>query len=216
MATKGTCIPPHVLRQCWPTLRDGISEQDLEGIMEVIVCRLDEVAMHHPSTTAWDRFAFPQTNQKYWQEEVLSHYAGKVLNISVHMPGFQLMLQNEDRWYGNATHALKFEGSMFIYDPQRDISQWVLVWGVSISLTMVELRSANDHNNMNPSPYDGTELIQPHSPCWWKEYQWELNQIWTALMNMTLERSGIRGNVAIGRIVPFCLQERVLHGWRPM
>ena len=48
---------------------------------------------------------------------------------------------------------------MLIYDLQRDISQWVPVQGVSASLTMVELRLANDLNNMNPSPYEGTEII---------------------------------------------------------
>ena len=32
-----------------------------------------------------------------------------------------------------------------------------------ISLTMVDLRSANDLSNMNPCLYHGTELIQPHS-----------------------------------------------------
>ena len=53
---------------------------------------------------------------------------------------------------------------MFIYDPQRDIAQWVPVQGVSTSLTMVELRSTNDLNNMIPSPYEGTEPIQPPSP----------------------------------------------------
>ena len=51
---------------------------------------------------------------------------------------------------------------MFIYDPQRDISQWVLVRGTSSALTMSELRAANDLNNMNPFPYDATGLVQPH------------------------------------------------------
>ena len=67
------------------------------------------------------------------------------------------MLQNEDGCYASAAHALKFEGSMFIYDPQRDIAQWVPLRGVSALLTMVELRTANDLNNMIPSPYEGTE-----------------------------------------------------------
>ena len=80
------------------------------------------------------------------------------------MPGFQLMIQNEDGHYGSTAHMLKFKGSMFIYDPQRDIAQWVPVRGVSASLTMVELRSANDLNNMIPSPYEGTESIRPPSP----------------------------------------------------
>ena len=96
-------------------------------------------------------------DQKYWLEEVLCHYPGKVLDVGAHMPGFCLMLQNEDGHYASVAHMLKFKGSMFIYDPQRDIAQWVPVWGVSASLTMVELRSANDLNNIIPSPYEGTE-----------------------------------------------------------
>ena len=71
----------------------------------------------------WDRFAFPQTDQKYWWEEVLCNYPGKVLDIGACMPGFWLMLQNKDGHYGSTAHTLKFEGSMFIYDPQRDIAQ---------------------------------------------------------------------------------------------
>ena len=51
-----------------------------------------------------------------------------------------MMLQNDDGHYASVAHALKFEGSMFIYGPQRDIAQWVLVQGVSASLTLVELR----------------------------------------------------------------------------
>ena len=56
---------------------------------------------------------------------------------------------------------------MFIYDPQRDISQWVRVRGTSSALTLSELRAANNLNNMNPFPYDVTGLVQPqgqHSP----------------------------------------------------
>ena len=61
--------------------------------------------------------------------------------------------------YGNATHILKYEGHMLIYDPQKDVSQWVPVRGVSASLTSSELRSANDLNNTNPYLYDGPGLM---------------------------------------------------------
>ena len=37
--------------------------------------------------------------------------------------------------------------------------------GVYASLTMVELRTTNDLNNMIPSPYEGTEPVQPPSPA---------------------------------------------------
>ena len=73
------------------------------------------------------------------------------------MLGFQIMLPNDDGHYCSMAHTLKFEGSMLMYDPQRDITQWVLVKGVLASLTMMELRLANDLSNMFPSLYEGTE-----------------------------------------------------------
>ena len=164
MAMTSTCVSPHIIRECWPLSQEETPQQDLHGIQEVIVQRLDEVVTCHPSTMAWDRFAFPQTKEKHWKEEVLLHYPGKVLDVGAHMPGFKLMMQNEEGHYGNATHALKFEGHMLIYDPQKDVSQWVPVRGVSTSLTTSELRLANDLNNMNPYLYDGLRLVQPHSP----------------------------------------------------
>ena len=133
-------------------------------IREVIVWRLDEVVTHRPSTTVCNRFVFPQNEEKHWKEEVLSHYPGKVLDVGAHMPEFKLMMQNEEGHCGNAACTLKYKGHMLIYSPQKDISQWVPVRGVSTSLTLSELRSANDLNNMNPYPYDGPGLVQLHSP----------------------------------------------------
>ena len=54
----------------------------------------------------WDRFAFPQNEEKHWKEEVLSHYPGKVVNIRARMMGLKLMMQNEEGQYGNATRGL--------------------------------------------------------------------------------------------------------------
>ena len=159
MTATGMWITLHIIRQCWPTPREETPQQNLDGIWEVIVNKVDEVVTRNPSSMAWDRFAFLPTKEKHWQEEVQLHYPGKTLNVGTCMPGFQLMLQNEEGYYGIATHALKFEGHMIIYDPQRDISQWVPVRGTSATLTMSEIRVAN---NMNPFPYDGTGLVQPH------------------------------------------------------
>ena len=127
MTATGMHMAPHVIRQCWPTPHDKMPVQNFKGIRDAIVHRLDEVVMQCPSTTTWDRFAFPLADQNCWQEEVLCHYLGKVLDVGTHMPGFRLMLQNKDGHYTSMAHTLKFEGSMFIYDPQQDITQWVPV-----------------------------------------------------------------------------------------
>ena len=80
------------------------------------------------------------------------------------MPGFKIMLQNEEGLYSNSTHALKFEGDILIYNPQKDSAQWVPMWGMSMSLTSSELRSANDLNNMNPHPIEWPGFVILQSP----------------------------------------------------
>ena len=52
-----------------------------------------------------------------------------MLDVGARMMGFQLMLQDHKGQYTNSAHALKFEGSMLVYDLQRDIAQWVPVRG---------------------------------------------------------------------------------------
>ena len=49
MATTGMCMPPHVVQQCWPMLHNETPVQDLKGIKEHIVKRLDEVVTQTPS-----------------------------------------------------------------------------------------------------------------------------------------------------------------------
>ena len=63
--------------------------------------------------------------------------------------------------YPYSGHALIFKGSMLVYDPQRDIAQWVPVRGMSATLTMPELRAANDLNNMVPSPLSELPVAKP-------------------------------------------------------
>ena len=108
------------------------------------------MAAHHLSITTWDHFAFPQTEEKHWKEECLSYYPGRVVNVRARMPGIKLTMQNKEGLYDNSAHALMYEGHMLIYDPQKNISQWVPMRGISAVLTSVELRLANDLNNINP------------------------------------------------------------------
>ena len=66
MTATGMQIPPHVIRQCWPLPWEGTPQQDLGGICEVVIHKLDEVATRCPSTTAWDRFTFLPEEEKHW------------------------------------------------------------------------------------------------------------------------------------------------------
>ena len=137
-----------IIRKCWPARRENIPVQNLEGVRWSIVRKLDEIAMCDTSITiAWDQFAFPQVDQECWREEALCYRPGKTLDVRTCMPGFRLMLQDDKGQYPHSGHALIFEGSMLVYDPQQDIAQWVPICGTSATLTMPELRVAYDLNN---------------------------------------------------------------------
>ena len=99
--------------------------QNLDGIRRDIVCKLDEVATQCTSPIAWVPFAFPLMDDTCWREETLCYRPGKTLDIGACMPGFKLMLQDDKGEYPYSGHTLIFEGSMLVYDPQRDIVQWV-------------------------------------------------------------------------------------------
>ena len=74
------------------------------------------------------------------------------------------MLQDNKGQYPHSGCTLIFEGSMLVYNPQWDIAQWVPIRGTSATLTMSELRAANDLNNMVPSPSSELEPVKPPSP----------------------------------------------------
>ena len=119
--------------------------------------------MRDTSTIAWDQFAFPLTDQEGWGEEALCYHPGKMLDVRRCMPGFRLMLQDDNEQYPHSGCALIFEGSMLVYDPQRDIAQWVPVRGMSATLTMPELHAAYDLNNFVLSPSSELEPTRPSS-----------------------------------------------------
>ena len=160
----GRWVSPNIIWQCWPAQHEDTPVQNLEGFRQGIVCKLDKVVLQCPSSIAWDKFVFPQSDQEFWREEALCYHPGKMLDIGACMMGFRLMLQDDKGQYPNSGHALIFEGSMLVYDPQHDIVQWVPVWGMSATLTMMELCVANNLNNMVPLPYSEVEPVRPPSP----------------------------------------------------
>ena len=158
------CVPLPVIRECWPTPTWWSAQQNLEGVRGIIMRHIDEFVTHQLLLTAWDSFAFPAAKEEHWKEDCLSYYLGKVVDIGAWMPGIRLVVQNVEGHYGNSMHVLLYEGHMLIYDPARNFPEWVPMRGVSSSLTSVELRSANDLNNICPCPHSGGEPPRAQSP----------------------------------------------------
>ena len=164
IATTGTHVPLHVIRECWPSPQEDIPQQDLQGMQQTIVRRLDEVVTHYLSVIMWDSFAFPQVEEENWKKECLSYYPGKIVNIGSCMPRIRWVGSNVEGWYGTSACTLMYEGHMLIYNPDRNFSEWVPIRSVSSSLTSVELSLANDLNNICPYPHSKWELTKAHSP----------------------------------------------------
>ena len=85
-----------------------------------------------------------------WQ--LTSYHPGKVVNIGARMPGIWLIVQDAKGQYSSSAHILLYEGQMLAYDPASNLTEWVPMWGKSLSLTSTELKSANDLSNIFPCP----------------------------------------------------------------
>ena len=98
----GMRVSPNIIQQCWPILREDMLVQNLEGMRQGIVCKLDEAVMQCTSSIAWDKFAFLQTDQEFWREEALCYCPRKMLDVGACMMGFRLMLQDDKGQYPNS------------------------------------------------------------------------------------------------------------------
>ena len=122
----GTRVSLDIICQCWPAWHDDTPVQNLGGIRQNIVSKLDEVAhaMYITHRVGPIRM-FPQMDDECLREEALCYRPGKTLDVRTRMPGFRLMLQDDKGEYPHLGRTLIFEGSMLVYDHQRDIAQWV-------------------------------------------------------------------------------------------
>ena len=48
LAVMGSRMPPHVIRQCWPVPHEEVPVQDITGVKEHIIKKLDEVTTCTP------------------------------------------------------------------------------------------------------------------------------------------------------------------------
>ena len=87
-----------------PARREDTLVQNLEGVRQGIVHKLDEVATRCTSSIAWDQFAFPQTDQEYWREEATSSSHGYKMPVApwrisvVLFPG-RVWFHLGDKWW---------------------------------------------------------------------------------------------------------------------
>ena len=151
MAT-GRHVSPCILRDCWPPEYNIIPRQPMDEIQALITQCLDKDAMQKPSYTAWDMFAWLDSNKNKWKEDCLPYSPGTTVDLSSRMLGIWLVLHDEEGRYQGLARALRFMGHMLVYDPQTNGARWIVMRGVPSSLTEVESRSASDLGNFCPCP----------------------------------------------------------------
>ena len=152
LSATGRCVSLSSLRECWPPKHDIVPRQLMNKVRAHITHCLDQVAMRSPSTTAWDIFAWPESNKSYWKEDCLPYSPGSMVDLSSRMLGIRLVLHDEGGKYQGVARVLKYEGHMLVYDPQTYGAGWVTMRGVPSSLTEVESRSVSDLGNFYPIP----------------------------------------------------------------
>ena len=148
MAT-GRRVSPCVLRECWPPEHNLIPRQPMDKIQALITQRLDEDAMRKPSYTAWDMFAWPDSNKNKWKEDCLPYSPGTTVDLSSRMLGIWLVLHDEEGRYQGMVRVLRFVGHMLVYDPQMNGARWIAI-RVSPHRLEVESQSASNLGNFCP------------------------------------------------------------------
>ena len=109
-------------------------------------------------------FAYPDSNKSKWKEDCLSYSPGVTVDLGARMLGIWLALHDATGKYQGMARVLKFKGHMLAYGLLTNGAGWILMRGVSSSLTAVELRSAGDLGNFYPCPSVvpvGLEPLQP-------------------------------------------------------
>ena len=138
LTATGRHVSPHILHECWPPEHNIIPRQSMDEIRALITQCLDKDATQKPSYTAWDMFAWLDSNRNKWKEDCLPYSLGTTVDLSSRMPGIQLALHDEEGRYRDMARVLRFVGHMLVYDPQTNRAGWIVMRGVPSSLTEVE------------------------------------------------------------------------------
>ena len=164
LAATGRRMCPRAIHECWLPEHSIVPKEPMDEIRVIVMQWLDETAMQKLSYTAWDMFTYPDSNKSNWKEDCLSYSPGVTIDLGTRMPGIWLALHDATGRYQGMVRVLKFEGHMLVYDPLTNGAGWILMRGVSSSLTAVELQSASDLGNFYPCPSvvpAGPEPSQP-------------------------------------------------------
>ena len=139
LAATGRHVSPHAICECWLPEHSIVPKEPMDEIHVIVTQRLDETAMRKLSYTAWDMFAYPDSDKSNWKEDCLSYSPGTTVNLGTRMPGIWLALHNAAGKYQGMARVLKFKGHMLAYDPLTNGAGWIPMRGVSSSLMVVEL-----------------------------------------------------------------------------
>ena len=119
LAATGRHVCPHSIRKCWLPKHSIIPKEPIDEIRVIVMQKLDMITMWKLSYTAWDIFAYPDSNKSNWKEDCLSYSPGVTIDLGTRMLGIWLALHDTAGKYQGIARVLKFEGHMLAYDPNK-------------------------------------------------------------------------------------------------
>ena len=133
------------VKHCWEPAPRALHQQGEYSPTAHVISYLNELAVCIPILETWDQMVWPTTVAIPCiptEAESYSYCQGQAVDLSPVMPAVQFHVTEERGTYLCTTRALVFKGSILVYNPALNETEWVPVCGLANDLSWAEERSA--------------------------------------------------------------------------
>ena len=127
------------------------------------------MAVHVPTLDAWDQFVWPPSAampQATTEVEQYGYHRSNTVDLGPVMPVMEFRVTDKEGTYLCVVLALIFEGSVLVYNPARDETEWVPARGITNNVSWVEERSAVALVNYMPCvPQEADHIAELEAHC---------------------------------------------------
>ena len=126
---------------CWTSPPVHVPQQRDEGTLAHVISYLDEIATHQPSHKAWDELVWPLPSfvpHTPSQNEPLGFIQGCIVEFGSTMPPVQFHVSGLSGKFLGYAQGLIYKGTVLIYDPTANGTEWIPICGTASDLTWVK------------------------------------------------------------------------------
>ena len=114
---------------CWANLPQRIPKQGCKGPCAAVIDCLNELTVWRPLCKAWDEFSWPEPPVSPTGDIKLTYIQGCIVDMGVCMLPMWFHVNDEAGEFLGYAWGLLFEGTILVYDPSTNKTEWVLVHG---------------------------------------------------------------------------------------